>query len=183
MTYIANMKSIKIGCGVIGLILVSCFSEPLVSEEEVAPKYTAEILAQIERNRELLELGKQRTHSEQIKNDEQRDIAQNASDDQLLKSNDRYERRIRAIRNGSTTTTKSVDADQVQRSGSSTNQPNLIDQYGLSKFRGNSGDHITFYIAAADSTYKTYKQSGLSEMYDQHKKYADLAKKFHERLR
>ena len=63
----------------------------------------------------------------------------------------------------------------------SANQPNLIDKYGLAKYRGSAGDHIVYYIQAADQAYSSYQQSGEAAYYAQHREYSDLAKHFHAR--
>ena len=72
---------------------------------------------------------------------------------------------------------------------------NLIDQYGLSKYRGANEDHISHYIAQADQWYKIYsaaidkygpnsKYAGeIEKAYANHKKSADLAKTFHLRTK
>jgi len=87
-----------------------------------------------------------------------------------------------ASRNGSSNNTYTKNSSKKPKSVNK-NLPNLIDKYGLGRFRSNSNDHIFFYIAQADATYKVYKQTGLQEFYDQHKKVANLAKAFHERTR
>lgn len=60
------------------------------------------------------------------------------------------------------------------------NKPNLIDSYGLAKYRSASGDHIKHYIDSADRAYSDYKQSGEENYYLRHREYADTAKQFHE---
>jgi len=56
---------------------------------------------------------------------------------------------------------------------------NLIDQYGLARFRNASDeDHIVYYIKTADVYYKSYKETGNPEHYDAHKKTADIARQF-----
>jgi hypothetical protein len=74
---------------------------------------------------------------------------------------------------GGAGTIRSVSSNSRNVSG-----PNLVDKYGLGKYR-NQQDHITHYLAAADESYERYKQTGDSAFYDQHREYANLAKEVH----
>lgn len=58
---------------------------------------------------------------------------------------------------------------------------NLIDQWGLRRTQGGAGDHIKFYIMAADEAYESYEKSGSDAYYQQHEQYAELTRAFHER--
>ncbi len=54
----------------------------------------------------------------------------------------------------------------------------LIDQWGLRRAMRSSGDHMKFYLMAADKAYESYQKSGSDAYYEQH---AELARTFHER--
>ncbi len=58
---------------------------------------------------------------------------------------------------------------------------NLIDQWGLRRAMRSGGDHMKFYLMAADKAYESYQQSGSDAFYEQHEQYAELARTFHER--
>jgi hypothetical protein len=59
------------------------------------------------------------------------------------------------------------------------NKVNLIDSYGLGKYRGATGDHIKHYIDSADDAFRVYMQTGDESYYTRHREYADIAKQFH----
>ena len=63
--------------------------------------------------------------------------------------------------------------------GAGGNKANLIDSYGLGRYRGNGGQ-IGSYISAADRSYSDYKKSGEENYYIRHREYADLARQFHQ---
>ncbi len=58
---------------------------------------------------------------------------------------------------------------------------NLIDEWQLRGTVKKAGDHMKYYIQAADQAYATYQKSGEEAYYGQHREYATLAKDFHER--
>lgn len=67
-------------------------------------------------------------------------------------------------------------------SPSDATESNLIDQYGLARFRnGNDEDHIVYHIKTADVYYASYKETGNPNAYAAHKKTADIARQFHNR--
>lgn len=66
-------------------------------------------------------------------------------------------------------------------SGVQISEGNLIDEWKLRSKVKKSGDHMSYYIQAADQAYASYKKSGEKAYYAQHKEYASLARDFHER--
>lgn len=58
---------------------------------------------------------------------------------------------------------------------------NLIDKWGLRRSTRSGGDHIKFYLMAADKAYESYQKSRTDAYYEQHEQYAELARTFHER--
>lgn len=58
---------------------------------------------------------------------------------------------------------------------------NLIDEWGLRKTVKSRGDHMKYYIQAADQAFASYQKSGEKAYYNQHREYAGLARDFHQR--
>lgn len=58
---------------------------------------------------------------------------------------------------------------------------NLIDEWKLRGEVKASGDHMKYYIQAADQAFASYKKSGEAAYYKQHREYAELARDFHQR--
>lgn len=59
--------------------------------------------------------------------------------------------------------------------------PNLIDAWSLRGTVKTGQDHMKHYIQAADQAHATYRKSGESGHYQQHRHYAELARDFHQR--
>jgi len=66
-------------------------------------------------------------------------------------------------------------------SGRTNPDDNLIDEWELRDKVKASGDHMKYYIQAADQAFASYKKSGEAAYYKQHREYAELARDFHQR--
>lgn len=60
-------------------------------------------------------------------------------------------------------------------------EKNLIDEWKLRAAVKKGGDHMKYYIQAADQAFSSYEKSGEKAYYNQHQEYASLARDFHER--
>lgn len=81
------------------------------------------------------------------------------------------------------TTSTEAGSDQSKNySPASATEPNLIDQYGLARYRNASDDdHIVYHIKTADVYYASYKETGNPKAYDAHKKTANIARQYNAR--
>ncbi len=66
-------------------------------------------------------------------------------------------------------------------SAGGSDKKNLIDEWKLRREVKTGGDHMKFYIQAADQAFATFQKSGENAHYDQHREYAQLAQDFHDR--
>lgn len=202
------MKTIKkIILGVLASGVISCV-EPTIPDP--AP-LSAEQIAQNEKNRIKIEKNKELFSAQQHRINEDAQTIENYRE---VASENMQDFDSRASSSSQTAVFRkarlalaNLDSDgrpkevaksnftQNTKGKTSASKPNLIDKYGLARYRNNRNDHIYYYIAQADTWHKTYssaqvkygvnsKYAGeIEKAYNNHRKAADLAKAFHQRTR